>query len=478
MAEASRTRPGAAGLLLRLIMMLALSFGPLLQPAQAQSILRDAETEALFREMARPLVAAAGLRPENVNIVLIQSREVNAFVAGGQAIYFYSETLSTADNANEIQGIIAHELGHITGGHIIRMQEGVKAATGVMLLSLLLGAAAMAAGAGDAGAGILAAGQQAAMGKFLAFSRTQESSADAAGVAYLEKAGISGKGSLAFFKKLQNMEFRLAIPQTDSYARTHPLSGERLSILEGVYKKSPAWSAKTDPALEEKFQRVRAKLVGFVNDPTQTLVRYPDRDKSIPARYARAYAYHKSAFPDRALAEVETLLRDRPNDPYFLELKGQILLESGRPKEALASLRQAVARAPDQPLISSLLGHALIATEEPANFQEAKGVLRSAIGRDNSNPFAWYQLGIVYDREGDHARAALATAERHNLEGNRMMALTSAQMAMGGIKAGTPDCLRALDIAMASRAAIADDEKTPDRIRKQIENKQLACAGG
>ena len=459
MAEASKMCRRAAGLLARLLMLVSLSFVAIAQPAMAQSVLRDAETEALFKDMARPLVEAAGLRPENVDFVLIQSNEVNAFVAGGQAVYFYSETLTTADNANEIQGIIAHELGHITGGHVIRFGEGAKVATGITLLSLLLGAAAMAAGAGEAGAGIMAAGQQAAMGKFLAFTRGQESATDQAGAKHLSKAGISGKGSVSFFKKLQNMEFRLAVPQEDSYARTHPLTGERLAVLQEMYKADPAWDKPADPALEERFQRVKAKLIGFAKDPKQTLARYPERDKSVPARYARAYAWHKSAYPDKALAEVDSLLRASPRDPYFLELKGQILLESGRPKEALQSLRQATSLAPEQPLISALFGHALIATEDKENFEEAKKVLRSAVARDNTNPFAWYQLGIVYNREGDDARAALATAERYNLEGRPQLALPNAEQALRGIPTGTPDWIRAQDIAMVSRSAVEKDKR-------------------
>jgi predicted Zn-dependent protease len=477
MAEASKIRRGASAWLAKFLMLVALTFAAVAQPAAAQSILRDAETEALFRDISRPIIAAAGLRPENVQIVLINDKSINAFVAGGQIVYVHSGLVTAADNANELQGVIAHELGHITGGHIIRFGEGVKTATGIMLLSLLLGAAAMAAGAGEAGAGIMAAGERAAMGKFLAFNRAQESSADAAGAKYLTESGISGAGSLSFFKKLQNLEFRYAMPQEDSYARTHPLSGERIAALENVYKPHASWKNATDPRLEARFQRVKAKLAGFVDDPRQTLVKFPETNKTVPARYARAYAWHKSAYPEKANAEVESLLKAEPNDPYFLELKGQVLLESGKPKEALDALRQAVSLAPEQPLISALLGHALIATEDKDNFEEAKKVLRSAIGRDNSNPFAWYQLGIVYDREGDQARAALATAERYNLEGNRMMALTSARLALGGIKEGTPDCLRAQDIAMASRAAITDDKDTPNRIRKRLDDKPLVCAG-
>src|SRR5687768_3822102 len=219
MAKASRTRPSPRALALRLILLLAFSFTSMVQPAAAQSVLRDAETEALLNDISRPLIEAADLRPDDVKFAVIHDKSINAFVAGGQIVYVHSGLITAAANANEVQGVVAHELGHVTGGHIIRFGEGAKAATGIMLLSLILGAAAMAAGGGEAGAGIMAAGQQAAMGKFIAFTRTQESSADAAGASFLTKAGISGKGSLAFFKKLQNQEFRYAIPQEDSYAR-------------------------------------------------------------------------------------------------------------------------------------------------------------------------------------------------------------------------------------------------------------------
>ena len=445
--------------LARLLMLVALTFAAVGRPAMAQSILRDAETEALLRDMSRPLIEAAGLEPGNVQIVLIHDREINAFVAGGQIVYLHSGLITAADNANEVQGVIAHELGHITGGHIIRSQEGIRQATGIMILSLILGAAAMAAGAGEAGMGVLAAGQQAALGRFLAFTRVQESSADAAGAAYLSDAGISGRGSLAFFERLQDLEFRMNIPQDNGYARTHPLNSERIAVLQHAYENDPAWNRSTPPALEERFQRVRAKLIGYVDDPRQVMTRYPESDRSIPARYARAYAWHRSAHPDRALAEADALLEQRPNDPYFLELKGQILLESGRPDDALESLRLATAGAPDQPLIAALYGHALISTEEPENFEEAKRVLRVAVQRDNDNPFAWYQLGIVYDREGDRARAALATAERYSLTGQPQLAMVSAEQAMMGLPVHTPDWIRAQDIAMVSRSAVEQQRR-------------------
>jgi predicted Zn-dependent protease len=447
--------PSLPARLLALFLALFLS----LQHAYAQSILRDAETEALFADMSVDIIRAAGLEPRHVQIVLINDKEINAFVAGGQIVYIHSGLITSAKNVGEVQGVIAHELGHVAGGHVIRINEGAKEATSISILSLLLGAAAIAAGAGDAGAGIMAAGQQAAMGKFLAFSRTQEASADAAAASYLSKAGISGRGLISFFKTLQNVEFRYAIPQEDSYGRTHPLTGERIAVLQDVVSVDPAWARPPDPVLEARFQRVKAKLTGFVSDPPQTLRTYPVTDNAVPARYARAYAWHRSAYPDKALEEVDSLLRNAPKDPYFLELKGQILLESGRPQDALPVLREANQISLSQPLIAALFGHALIATEDKANLPEATRVLKAAVSKDNENPFAWYQLGVVYEREGDVARARLATAERYSLQGRPNLALPNAEAAMVGIPKGSPDWIRAQDIAMASRGDLENQKR-------------------
>ncbi|MET0240041.1 MAG: M48 family metalloprotease [Sphingobium sp.] len=432
-----------------------------LSPAHAQQVLRDAETEAMLAEASAPLIKAAGLDPRNVQVLLIQDPSINAFVAGGQIVWLHTGLIAQADNINQVQGVIAHELGHIEGGHVVRSSEGMKVASGISLLSLVLGAAAMAAGGAEAGLGILAAGQQAAMGKYLAFSRTQESSADLAGARYLHTAGITGKGSLEFFKKLQNLEYRYRLREDlgDGYATTHPLSGERISVLTDLYSKDPAWNKPVDPALEARFERVKAKLIGFVSDPPVTLRQYPTTNMTPPALYARAYAWHKGAYSDQALVAVDTLLKTIPGDPYFLELEGQILLESGRPAEAVAPLRKATAATSGNPLIASMLGHALVATEDPANLDEAERVLRTALVKDRENPFAWYVLGTVYGHKGDTARAALASAEQANLSGDAAQALRQSEMAMGTLAQGTQDYLRAQDIAMVSRAAMSKDRK-------------------
>jgi predicted Zn-dependent protease len=429
------------------------------QQDQGPQVLRDTETEALFKDMSRPLIVAGKLDPNSVNVVLLNDQEINAFVSQGQTVYLQSGLIQAADNVNQVQGVVAHELGHVIAGDAIRSASGEKEATGISILSLVLGAVAVAAGAGDAGMGIMMAGQRAAIGEMLAFTRVQEATADATGSRLLSQAGISGKGMLDFFSKLQNLEYRLAIYSKDSFDRDHPLSTERIQALEQKLKSDPAWSKPVDAALEARFQRVKAKLLGYI-DPKQAVIKYPESDQSVPAHYARAYAYHLGGYPDKAIAEADALLATNAHDPYFLELKGQILLEGGKPKEALPILREAVQRSGDAPMIAAMLGHALVATEDPKNFTEAKQILKVAVNKDNQDPFAWYQLGIIYEQEGDTARASLATAERSNLEGNPRIALANAEMAMKGIPPNTPDWLRAQDIAMVSKAEI---KKKKDR---------------
>jgi predicted Zn-dependent protease len=443
---------------LAFIAALALGAQPI--AAQDASILRDAETEKLLRDMVNPLVAAAGMPKDSVDVIVISDPSLNAFVSGGQRIFVNSGLINAADNANQVQGVLAHELGHIVGGHSISIGQEYGRATKVSVLSMLLGVAAALAGAGDAAMGAMALGQQVAYRSLLTYSRGQEATADAAGANFLSKAGISGRGSLEFFGKIQNLEFRYGYPHDDeaAYASTHPMSGERIATLRDDYQKDPAWDKKTDPRLEQRFQRVKAKLYGFLAKPADTLRHYPEYMTGEPAAYARVYAYHKDAKVEDAVREADALLAMEPNDPYFLEIKGQVLLESGRPNEALAPLRRATELTGNDPLIASTFGHALVATEDKAHLGEAETVLRAAVSRDRENPFAWYELGMVYGARGDLPRARLASAEQQIMSGSPAEALRSANAAQAGLTKGSPDWIRAQDISMQARAQLERDK--------------------
>ena len=430
--------------------------------AQDATILRDSETEKLLQDMVDPLVVAAGMPKGSVDVVIINDPSLNAFVAGGQRIYVNSGLINAADNANQVQGVLAHELGHIVGGHSIAIGQEMGRAGKISMLSLLLGLAAAVAGAGDAAMAAISLGQQVAYRSLLSYSRGQEATADAAGANFLSKAGISGRGSLEFFGKIQNYEFRYGYPHDDeaAFASTHPMSGDRIATLRDDYQKDPAWNVKTDPRLEQRFQRVKGKLYGFLAKPADTLRHYPEYMTGEPATYARVYAYHKDARIADAVREADALLAMEPDDPYFLEIKGQVLLESGKPNEALAPLSRATELTGNDPLIASTFGHALVATEDKAHLDEAEKVLRAAVARDRENPFAWYELGMVYGARGDLPRARLASAEQQIMSGSPTEALRSANAAQAGLTKGSSDWIRAQDISMQARAQL---ERGKDR---------------
>ncbi len=419
----------------------------------AQSFLRDAETEAFFHEISDPIFIAAGLNPSSVEMYLLADNSLNAFVTGGQNIFIHSGLIIEADNVNQLLGVIAHETGHISGGHLSRLGDVGKIAGNTSILSMVLGAAAILAGSADAGMGIFMAGQSMAQGQFLAYTRVQESSADQAGASFMEKAGISGQGIIEFFEKIRHQEI-LAQVRQDPYIRSHPLNSQRILALQKVVSSSPHYGKAPDPIINEKFNRLKAKLIGYLYAPSRTLKMYPLSDTSAAARYARVYAYHKALEWDLALAEADALIEQEPDNGFFYEIKGQILFENGRVQEALPVFRQAVEREPNQPLVATALGQAMVSLEDEQMMKDAIPILEDATRKDSGNSFAWFNLAKAYSWSGRDAEASLATAERFYSAGVPPQAMSHARRAMDLLDTGTPQWLRAQDIFFVSQEAV------------------------
>jgi predicted Zn-dependent protease len=413
--------------------------------AHAQSLVRDAEAEHIIRGYAEPIFKAAGLIPKNVDIYLINDRNINAFVTGGQKMFIHTGLITELKSPEEIIGIIAHETGHIAGGHLSRAQEAMASATVPIILSTILGAAAMIAGQGDAGVGVIAAGQQIAERSFLSYSRVQEASADQAAVTYLDQTGQSGRGILKVFKDFSTQE-ALSSRHQDPYARSHPMSSDRIASLAEKVTKSPYYNKELDNETVRQFELLQAKVRGFLFEPTTTLRMYPSKRTDQPARYARAVAYHRIPNMPKALAEIDGLLKEDSENPYFNELKGQILFESGKVKEAVPWHQRSVDLAPNEPLLLINLAQAQLATEDPALLNIAQQNLEQSIRLDEENSMAFYQLAIAHDRKGEPGLAALATAERMYRSGNYGEARIQADRAQRSLKVGSPQWLRAEDI--------------------------------
>lgn len=432
--------------------------------ARGLNILRDTEIELTIRHMSEPLFEAAELDPDAVGTYLIGDKTLNAFVTGGQNIFLHSGLLLAADNASQVIGVIAHETGHITGGHATRFSDRMKGASTMTLLGMVLGAAAIAAGSGDAGMALILGGQEAGRRTFLKYNRIQESEADQAGITLLEKSDQSGVGLLEFLDHLGDQEL-LSERTQDPYARSHPVSGERIAHLRERVESSPFYNKKTPPAIEAEFKRLQAKLYGYLKAPYATLAKYPLSDQSLYARYARTFAYHKKHKVEKALTEINSLIAEHPDDPFFYETKGQVLFENGRVDEAIEPYRLAVKNIPEASLIRVSYAQALISTEDDAQLPEAIKNLEYALSRDPSNGFGWHQASVAYHRMGNEALTRYATAERFLLMGNIRGAMINAKHAMDALPKNSPRWIRAQDIMYISRANIEATGRKKDRDR-------------
>ncbi len=312
------------------LLVLTVLITSIVRPAFAQnlSLISDAETERMIREFAAPVFAAAGLTTDSVSVHIVNDRALNAFVAGGQRIFLFTGLLVEADHPGQIIGVLAHETGHISGSHLARTQDALRGANAIAVVAAVLGvAAAVAGGGGAAGAAVVGGGTQVAGQSILQYSRVQESAADQAAVRFFEDTGQSSRGLIEVLQKLGDQEALLRRNQT-SYGRTHPLSRDRILALERLTNSSPSRDAEPTPEQIAAFDRVRAKVMAFLN-PKRAMKEYGETDTSVPARYARAAANHQLTNPDRAIAEIDSLIADFPDDPFFHELKGQIIFENG-----------------------------------------------------------------------------------------------------------------------------------------------------
>lgn len=413
--------------------------------AFAISLIRDAETEELLRSYATPIFAAAGLNPRSVNIYLVNDNQINAFVAGGQNVFFTTELLIEFDTPGEIKGVIAHEVGHISGGHLARMQDAMQGSGALAIASMVLGMGVAAMGQPDAGMGIMTGGMHVAERNYLAYSRSQESSADQAGATFLEAIGESPAGLIEVMRRFSGQD-ALNAPNQDPFVRSHPMSSDRISSLEDRLAQSPFRDRPDPPELTEAHLRMQGKLYGFIKPFAQTLRKFPVKDTSIKARYARAIAHYRHGDTEQSLREVDQLIAEAPDNPYYYELKGQILFENGRVREAIAPHSKAVSLKPDIPLLRVNLAQAMLSTEDPAYHKPALEALQLAMRQDPEITFGWHQLAIAYANDGQEGMAALASAERAFRSENRRDAFIHAQRAMKLLPEGSPGNFRAQDI--------------------------------
>lgn len=429
-----------------------LTMSPALAQSAPRGIIRDTEIENLIRDYANPIFKTAGISKGSVDIILLGDRSFNAFVTNGRRMFINIGALMDAKTPNEIIGVIAHETGHITGGHLTLQRERLATAQIIAVAGMLLGAGAAVAGSGQpssnsgqGGMGIMLGAQELAYRTMMSYQRNEEQAADRAAIRFLDQTGQSGRGVLETFRKLSN-DSMFKLERVDPYLMSHPMPQERVANLETLVMASPDKDAKDPPALQARHDMMRAKLYGFAARSDEVNRRYPQSDMSVPARYARAIMNYRLKRFQESVAQIDDLIGDQPDNAYFHELKGQVLLESGRPREAIAPLRRALANLPNAGLIRTMLGHALLATDDADLVDDAIKELSNASQREPNNAEAYQLLARAYARQNNIALAEFNTAQAAFVVGDYQSAMNHADRAKKLLPPGSPAALKADDI--------------------------------
>lgn len=430
-----------------------------LAPVAAQSLplIRDSEIEALLSDYAKPIFRSAGLGSGRVTVRIVRNDAFNAFVLDGSNVFMHTGTLMQANSPNEVIGVIAHETGHIAGGHMAALRARIAKDQTRALLTQILGIGAMIAGGvagGDSGRealqggqAVMQGGQDVIMRGLLSERRSQESAADQAGLKYLNATKQSGQGMLTTFERFQQQEY-VSDQYKDPFVRSHPVATDRLARLRDLVSSSPYINQPDPVALQLRHDLMRAKLAGYLERPGTVFNRYPPSDKTLPARYARAIARFfqgGSGALEASMVEVDALIKDYPANAYFWELKGDILMRAGKMKEAVPNLRQALKLASESPLMRVQLATALQSANQPETLVESVELLRKALIEDQ-NPQAFRMLANAYYKQGKGPEADAMTAQAYFLEGNLKQSQIFAKRAQPKLRQGSPEWIKNDDI--------------------------------
>ncbi len=425
----------------------------LAQPATAQGLIRDAEIEASLAKIARPLFKSAGIGPNQIEVLVVNDNSLNAFVINGRAIFINSGMISRLKTLEMLQSVIGHELAHITSGHLVRRSLNQQSTSTAIGIGLLLGLALSVGGNSELASGLAAGAAGSAMRGFLANSRAEETIADQVSVRYMVRAGIDPAAAIDVLELFRGQE-ALSVGRQDPYAQTHPLSQARIRALKGQIAAYAGKKTETPAALKYWYARMRAKFLGFNGNPTYVLRKLDKSDRSEPAIMTRAIAYHRQGKLPEALQQMDILLSKRPRDPYYNELKGQILLAGRSSVAAVASYKRAVALAPSEALILAGYGRALLSLKTKSGDRMALGTLRKARRMDPRDARMLRDLAVAYAKSGNNGMASLVTAERYALLSHFKDAQTNATRAESLLPRGSSGWLRAQDILAAAKAAL------------------------
>ena len=415
-------------------------------------IVRDAEIEGLIADYARPLLKAAGLSRSGIDIVLVNSSDFNAFVLG-RRIFVNTGAITATETPNQLIGILAHEMGHLAGNHQQRLRDQIERAQTIAIVAGLLGAGIAAAGAASGtrgasqvGTGMIAGGAAAAQRGLLSYQRGEEATADRAAITYLDRSGQSGRGLVQTFDILARGNL-FASSRAGSYLSSHPMPQDRRAAIEEAAKRSPYYGRTDPPELVERHNLARAKIAAYNGGMSDVRRLFAKDPRSIAALYGDAIATFLAGSTASALKKMDALIASRPKNPWFEEMRGEILLEAGRGSEAAAAFGKASRLdGSNSGLLKAEIGQALVTTGDPSQMGKAIDLIRAGLRADPSNSVAYRFLAMAYGRTGDIGRAELASAEGYWQAGAFRQAKVFAARAQQKLKPGSPPWRQAQDI--------------------------------
>lgn len=431
-------------------------------PAQAGSLIRDAEVEHTLRMMASPIFKSAGIPPESVKIFILNDDSINAFVAGGLNMFVHTGLILNAETPDMLLGVMAHETGHMAGAHLSQLSAASEHASIGALISTIIGAAATIGGAGEAGGAIITAGQNTALRSLLSHYRGNEQQADQAGISYMEANGYSPRGMLRMFEVLRRSE-QQHVGAPDPYLRTHPLTSDRIATMRSAVDDSPTADADTPETIKRWHARSVAKLYAFLEQPEKVLQRYQSpiatasNGEKEAVHLARAVAFFRKLDMVQALKEAEALIALSP-DGFAYDLKGQLLFETGRVDEAIVAYEKANQLAGSNALLLTDLAKCYLAKETDVLLPKAKAALEKAALLDDANATTFRLLAIVQGKQGHMGESYLAQAREAALQNNPQQTVVYAKRAKAALPASSPARLQAEDLLSEARRLIKEQK--------------------
>lgn len=406
------------------------------------TLINDTEIERHLTELVEPLATAAGIPANRLKINIVNSDEFNAFVRGGEEVFIYTGLLTQIKTPDALQAVVAHEMGHTIGGHMAQMSSRMDAEMRRAMIIQALGVGLMVAGGNPAfGAGVLAGASGVANQSMLAFSRDEERMADNLGLDLMSRAGQNPDGFITVFEQMQDIS-GVAETRINPNKINHPLTAERLKNVRDYLAKNPPQTipdAQTTRRRGAEYERMRAKLIGYLYDAQRVKDTYPSSDKSDAAIYARAIANMRQGNLDGARIGVGTLIGRDSKNPYYYELLGDIDYQYGHYDDSVDAYTRSLELAGNTPQIQTALALVLTERNKPGDRARAIELCRGAL-LGAPSPLAYWVLARAFG--SDDGRGDWAMAEFYYMNGDTARATEYARRAQKRLKKGTPEYIK------------------------------------